>query len=659
MKVEIGLNGKAILLEKGERIALLGENDMGYIFNSAQLYKLDGNIERLYSTWSNSIGEVSDNAQSLSKTTNMKGEGATRIFDYLQTVHVMTICQALLEILADIKLGFADYYSKYLEIDSDGCDAVIDTDELEEIKLLVQSLEQKFSSVENEMKTVVGSISNISKQSYPGMGTGVFDTFSEAKTRLTELIDRIFSIENNPSSYLEEVRNSIQVVRQTIYEQCSGEVEISTFSKEAFLSSSTYGTLYGAMGILSNHLSNLCKNSSHADDLISKVAQQWQERQNISDGVKLGLAILEAVVFTAAIATTGPLGAAAIGGAIGLINGAITEGMNQWSTGDIAIHGGLNFTSLGYETAKSGMTGMVKGFTGALMAPVTGTTFAGKVFASLSKEAVNIVTDTGLELGNAYVYNSFEDKWDEITSLEHMTETAGKCIINSALDAASSDWFDDVKDYGHSKLPNKVAKVSFDTILGAGKKIVTKKTEDITDAFIEAAVTGLDDPLPSNEEIWSAVSDAWNDHSKVVQRAISGGIEAVTPSIYEETELYHSRVNKAIQNDSWLGPREYQYTKHYRFGETVTDYEGVEILLVPTDSYVDKDGIENILVDPNSKGSPSWELRQMKKLAGTTKGQATTVSKSTSSLVGFKIPEEEKKEEFKDYFSNMLSPITQ
>lgn len=544
---------------------------MGYIFNSAQLRAMNNQLSSASNTLSAAVQGTNAAINAVSNSSAIQGQGATTIQNYLAQVHQTCICGPLLEALYALQRGFATYYSQYIAMEPIN-DAVINTDELETIKGALAGVLSQFELAEKEMYSVMTQVAEVSNQKYDGLGMFIPLKIDSMSKHLSSIADQIGAIEIKGSSDVQSIQDTINSISRLIYQYCTGGFQISNYSKQSLVSSDAYTSLCTSMSVLGAFNDELEKQSDQVNELLVNIEQQWTEREKDAQKWKLGLAVLETVVFVAAVTTTGPVGAAVVCGIAGAFNNAVSETLDQWASGEQAVRGGFDFETITYEGLKGGLQGAAKGYMGATLSHLPSeSSFLGKMGKNIIKSFSNEMMDVPFELIDSMHEGNLAEKWDEITSSEYAFELVGKCTVESLLDVTVADWLDGWGDGIRKHAADKAAETGFDIVWKTGSKIVTKKAEDASGAFVEGFFAGGDE---LELDMGQAVSDGWQDlkdFSSIKRQAFNAFLENASVELYQESSLFDSRiieahqeaVNERIQNDPYLqsidGPHYVQY----------------------------------------------------------------------------------------------------
>ena len=464
---------------------------MGYDLNLASLRSLTTIVTKSVANWINVITQVRQSAAYIAESNFIAGEGANNLINYLECVHLNSICGALSTTLATLEAICREYYSAYIAQVSDKCDEVINTDELEDIQRALKDIRYRVYQIESDMKSVMHSISGATKQSYRGLGIQIPAEFEKAITQLGDLVNTIGEIETASTSGLAGIEASISAIRQIIYASCSKEASITAFSANEFLSGQGFTTLLAAMETVAAQYTDIQSRSAEIDALLAGVEEQWEQRERIATVAKIGLAAIEMVAIAAAVVIP-PLsvvGAVCIGVAAGAFNGAISEGIDQWAIGEKAIKGGFNFDTIVYEGAKGGFKGGLKAGIGYIVAPISpNLTGVGKLALDSGTNLIENFATYPFELRDSVAEEEdFDSAWERITSKEYARETVVKSVVSAGVDCVAEQFGSNISD----KIPD-----SEKAFMRYGKKFISdglenlasKTGEEITDSAIEALI---------------------------------------------------------------------------------------------------------------------------------------------------------------------------
>lgn len=514
---------------------------MGYHYNAADITFLRSAITSFLAGCSSAVTSTQNAVENLLSTKSMQGNGAAQIKEYVNTVHSASICNGLFEVIQLIYEGIRAYETKYCDVDGGQIvDAVIDTDELEQLKSTVSHYRGLFEQLESSFQILSKRVSDISAQNYPKDNSGLYDEMEISETYITGIIDKISEIETSSVSFgIDAAYQALQQIQSLI--QKGSSLTPHKFTSKSYLSSAEYASFYAAMASADQKLQELALNSEHYDAVLDAIDSEWDRRAETAKYIKLGLAIFEAIAI-AVVAPTGIVGAAIVGGVIGTVNGALSEKLGQWSTGSAALNEGYDWGKIAISGGIGSIKGVVGGALGGTFAYLSsGASFTGKVGWSVAEEFSGSIMDSGISLVEAAVGGNFEQQWDRITSDEYSLELVGKSVLTGTTGTVVKEGIGKVgktiedipliKDSASGRIATK-------TVIGATKKFYSKSLEDGTDCVVESLIATDErgNIRAGTSQEWSKNWQSTKDHfrEKGVERIIVGSVESGIPAVVNE-----------------------------------------------------------------------------------------------------------------------------
>lgn len=554
---------------------------MGYHYNAAQLNNLRKSIYGAIGTSGYALDVTAKAAQLVCNAQAMQGEGADKIKDYLSTVHCNVICAGMCEIIALINTSIAEYITEYHDVDSE-VDAVIDTDELQEIKRQLLSYKTQFQTADESLKNIAKKVGDISSYSYSG-DKNALNWLTLSGSVLQKITDHIDSIEGSPIGSIDQAINALDGIKSML--RAGHQLSPHNFSRTAFLSSSEYASFYASMQAADEKLQEFqATKAAHCEETLNAIDAEWDRRAKKAEIMKFGLAILEtiaiatvAIVFTPAL---GILGVAAVGGGIGMITGGVKEGWDQWGRGEYAANEGFDYGDMAIEAGIGGAKGAVAGWIGATFAGVPQSSLGEKLIANTLKEVSTNTLNMGVDVVDSLIKGEHEI-FQQIGSGEYGAELVGKSILSGTVGTAVGELIDLPGDIVKEMPKGKFGQIAVNTIVGAEKKVITKSVEDITDYVVETAVATDENGMPTIaskedwEEGWQQTKDKMLDPKTILARATSGGVESGLTEAAKVTDT----PDKYLKPGSEHG-KSYSYYRRNESGKIeevrVTSRSGVE-----------------------------------------------------------------------------------
>ncbi len=567
--------------------------------------------------------ETQEKIENLQNSGSMKGPGADKMFEYLSDVHIRSIQASLTGLATSVLACYKEYYSNLCSQVDDYCEALVDTDELQDIQSALRKLchsgKGLYFNVEQDMKNTMRKIDTVSRQRYGGLPFNIPQEFTDADQKLQKTVDDIGNIESKYSVQIADVITSIQELNRLISGPCSS-TSISNYSPDKFFSNSEYAALYQSLNTVGTHYANWAANADKTDEALNGIQKQWDKRAEKAARIKAGIAVLTkiaAAVVTVAVPGAGIIAGAAIQGAAGLISGAVCEGIDQWASGSAAASGGLDFGSILYEGAKTGAkdfaTSVVGGCFGQLSA---GAGVIKKVGFGVLENVVNEGISVGFDLVDAAVEGNFSETWEDMKN-EKLAERFGQAVTsgvtNGFVGALFDDGFglDDLKKKKPSTISDAIRKYSGTFIGNGAKQVVTGRLDKATSAFWEETVVELDDGTTLYK--WGAGGQGFAnsivaDPDEALRDFLTGGFSSTIPTMVEDTDWYEKRLSKIIRTDEQLQGKYRSYT---RLEDGTVVIEGTatrERTDVTEDTYINKQQHTTITVSENEHGSKLFSV---------------------------------------------------
>lgn len=562
---------------------------MGYHYNAAQLNNLRKSIDSVIGTSEYALEATAKAAQLVCNAQAMQGEGADTIKDYLSTVHCNVICAGMSEVIALIKTSIAEYITEYSDIDA-AVDAVIDTDELQEIKQQLLGYKKQFDVAEASFKSISQKVSDISKHSYSG-DKYALNWLTLSGNVLQDITDRVCAVEGSSIGSLNEALAALEGIKSMI--QAGSHLSPHTFSRTAFLSSSEYALFYASMKDADGKLQEFqATKAVHCEETLNAIDAEWDRRAKKAEAVKFGIAIVETIAIAAvAIVCTpalGIVGVAVVGGLIGATAGAAKEGWSQWGNGEYAANEGFDYGDMAIEAGIGGVKGAVAGFVGATFAGVPQSSLGEKLITNTLKEVSSNTLNMGVDVVDSLIKGD-DEIFRQIGSGEYGAELVGKSILTGTVGTAAGELIDLPGDIVKEIPKDKIGKIAVNTVIGAEKKVITKSVEDLTDYVVETAVATDENGMPIRvskedwENGWNETKDKMLDPKTIISRATSGGMEAGLTEAAKVTDV----PDKYVKPGSEHG-KSYSYLRRNESGR-------IEEVRVTSQSGVNKETVVGVV----------------------------------------------------------------
>ena len=285
---------------------------MGYKVNFDGLDMMYYEIQGQMIKWNEGITNVSEKMAELITSDEIAGEGAMSIKSYLQTVH-LAIMQSLLDICNSHSENCLMYKNDYqINIDQ-SYHAMIQEDELLEIRKRLHENQERTGTVDYHIKTALTSVSDIFYTAYTGP-QAIDSTYERMKTNITRLDEEIICLENrHMNDDFTETEALIEELKTFINEQLSREKNyISNYTPAVLANSAQYAKLYQANMALSARQACRTDELQLAYDYEKKKIEFLEEeaaKKRAEEGWKTGLLALGSIII-GVVAIVGTAGAA-------------------------------------------------------------------------------------------------------------------------------------------------------------------------------------------------------------------------------------------------------------------------------------------------------------------------------------------------------------
>lgn len=360
-------------------------------------------------SWLEKMETLSGAVASLSESENMSGETAEAVRLYLNAVHG-TIIGVLEQLISLHRGNFFLYKGEYLsEIDTN-LHAVIDTEELDDIRSLLEKEKRLALAVDENVSYTLNQIRDIFF-----IGCRDVSDVSVAHTKtidfLRKLCDSIEQLEKrHMASDFSNTQELISSMTAFINERLNNKRDFSSFTETELTTSESFLSVYNAYLSVSDELKEKSTAIEWAykleDVRMERLQTEYEERQRKAQTftwiVTAACVVGSVAVIAFSCGTATPL----MVGAVSACSGAIIAGANagaeqyvehgwnssQWDWGEI-----------GRDALVGGVTGFATGYLGATVSGVItsslGTTSLGSSLLNSSNAAVRI--GTGAVIGSA------------------------------------------------------------------------------------------------------------------------------------------------------------------------------------------------------------------------------------------------------------------
>lgn len=326
---------------------------MGYIVDYSALSALQGAYSGVIGSWQGSISSVMDSEAAVRASTNISGNSADRLRDYLDTVYSYagTSLVMLLELFAQ---NFALYTEAYYQQVDPASDTCISEQELSELYTSLSDCKTQLQGIALATETAFKGVSDLVSVSGPDFGI-LDSSISRILSSLDDLDSAVNGVESaHVSSDFAEIDSLLARLGAYFPELCGQSEDFKTsFSMQSFAALSSVPGLYQAISGAQSRLTAQESSFNLALDNMQKRYEKEQaeqkKRQEQAAWAKVGFNIVVGFATAAAVVTAGPLGLAAVGAISGCASALFSASADEyvkygfdtqkWDKGRIAVHG--------------------------------------------------------------------------------------------------------------------------------------------------------------------------------------------------------------------------------------------------------------------------------------------------------------------------------
>lgn len=565
-----------------------------YHYNAAQVRELRNEIVSRLTAYCEAFSETAKRCNTIATTISMQGQGADKIKDYLSTVHSSVICSSFSGLAQLIFDGVTEYETQYHNLDS-SIDAVIDTNELDEIKTALIKAKERFDFLSRRFSSLSASVADISAYQYNSDRSGLSGDIDDATGYIDKVEEGIGAIESAPYC-IEAAKALLEKINERIHNGTWLSPE--SFDRAAYLSSAEYAAFYSACQTANKALNKYELSSEERENAISEIEAGWEERAKKADDIKLGVAIVESAAIIVAGIVLPAGGAVIVAAIVGGINGAVSETATQWSSGSAAVDEGYDYARITTKACWGSLRSMASTAISDSFSGMSMPGGSGKIAGNIFEETVTNVVDTGFDLLEAWYYDELGEETQRVFTEEYWTELMGKSVVTGSTKTVVKEGYRVLGDAAEKTVVFKNSagrKAVLKTILGMEKKVTSKSIEDITDFVIETANVSDDNGYvdftksPSKEE-WK---QGWNKTinktlDKAGERAIIGTLESAAPEITENAIKHKTKV--AAENNNGISLYRRKTENAIEAIDVVQDEIGYTVI----------NGVRNITIDEES-----------------------------------------------------------
>ena len=363
---------------------------MGYKLDYGALRSLAGTYGGAVSQWKRGLSAVMGQASSIAASTNISGNSADRLKEYLNTAYscIETSLSILLSLFQENFLLYVDAYSQ--QVDAAG-DAHIEEQELGNLHSRLEAQRHRTQQIAIAAESALQGVSDLVPLPIPDFD--VTDTaFGTILTSVYQLNDAVNALESaHVSADFAQIDALIAGLDAHLAELCGQGRELKTaFSASGYAALASVPALLQAASDAYDRMaaqeSSVAAAAERLENQLAREQAEMEKRENQAKAVKIltyaAVAIGTAVVIAACPAASPVV----IGMASGLVTSAVSASadeyvkhgfeMEQWDTGRIGAHAcigtltGMIGGAAGTEAGLFVKAG-VKGLSGALEGAAT------------------------------------------------------------------------------------------------------------------------------------------------------------------------------------------------------------------------------------------------------------------------------------------------
>ncbi len=344
---------------------------MGYKLDYGALRSLAGTYGGAVSQWKRGLSAVMGQASSVAASTNISGNSADRLKEYLNTAYscIETSLSILLSLFQENFLLYVDAYSQ--QVDAAG-DAHIEEQELGNLHSRLEAQRHRTQQIAIAAESALQGVSDLVPLPIPDFD--VTDTaFGTILTSVYQLNDAVNALESaHVSADFAQIDALIAGLDAHLAELCGQGRELKTaFSASGYAALASVPALLQAASDAYNRMaaqeSSVAAAAERLENQLAREQAEMEKRKEQAEWTKVGVNVLVGLVSAVAIATTGPVGAIVVGTVSGAVSATFSAAadeyvkngwdMSDWNTDRIVIHGCI---------------GAVTGMIGGLVAPGAG-----------------------------------------------------------------------------------------------------------------------------------------------------------------------------------------------------------------------------------------------------------------------------------------------
>lgn len=324
---------------------------MGFKVDYAAMQGLLGSYSGVVDTWSSAINSVVGQTESIEASTNIAGNNADRMREYLSTTYSFA-STALFELLNTFKVNYLLYTEAYSQqIDGAG-DAHIEETELSDRRTSLQGKRSQIQQIGIVAESTVAKVQDL--VALPSLDISRPDAkIGDILAFLDQLNSDVSSLEGaHVASDFTDIDALISQLTAFFQEMVGLSKEYKTnFTIESFAALASVQGLLQAIQDADDHLSAKAADVEvaiqHLEERLAREQAEREERERKAKWTKTGVNIAVGVVSAVAIVAF-PAAAPLIGMASGIVTSAVSAAadeyvehgwnMKNWDMGRIGVH---------------------------------------------------------------------------------------------------------------------------------------------------------------------------------------------------------------------------------------------------------------------------------------------------------------------------------
>ena len=351
---------------------------MGFHVDYDGLDQLYSDLYSNVGAWNSSLITLSGNVNGLVSSSNMAGNGADSVKAYFDSMH-----NTIIPVISRLITAHANNCLLYIRNYQSGIDtslhAVIDEDELVQIKSFLSVQFGLAEGINYSVQRTIGSVSDIIYVSCPGFES-ICDNNHEIQTLIEKLLTDINTLEDNhyQNDFI-DTSELIASLKAFITEHLSDSRSYkSNFSVESFAQSRSFIALAQAYVAVNAQIEankdaviQAIEEENSRIEALNAEIEARQKEANAEKWLVTGLCVVGSIVSIAVIVGTGGTATPFVVGSVSAVSGAVSGAViagNNAAADEYVQHGWdtskWDMKSIGTSTALGGVSGFISGYVG-------------------------------------------------------------------------------------------------------------------------------------------------------------------------------------------------------------------------------------------------------------------------------------------------------